>query len=134
MAQARCITGFSHGGYRADVGDVIDTSHVLYAKWPSNFTQHGELTSALTVSVPAIADPETDSVAVDISTGGLSFAAAVGDEVVAIPQEALEADCLLLGAYVVDANSVEVVFSAKEGGNGVSAADKSFKFFVTDRT
>ncbi len=95
------------------------------------------LTGVIAVAVPAISGTAvlpSDSAVTDISADPLTFAAAVGDAVVAIPQEALEADCLLCNAYVVGADSIEVVFAAKEGGDGVSSANKNFKFLIIDLT
>lgn len=89
--------------------------------------------AVLAVAVPTIADPETDSVAVDVSSA-FSIQPAVGDAVIAIPQEALPTDCLLLGAYVTATDTITVTFSAKEGGSGVTGANKNFKFLVIDLT
>lgn len=38
MANARCTTAFSQGAYRAEVGDLVDTTHYLYQAYPGNFT------------------------------------------------------------------------------------------------
>lgn len=87
----------------------------------------------VSVTVPTIADPETDSVAVDVASA-FSVSVAVGDAVIAMPQEALPTDCLLLGCYVTATDQITVTFSAKEGGSGVTGAAKSFKFLVIDLT
>lgn len=84
----------------------------------------------IAVAVPAIVDPDIGSVDVDVSA--MTMAPAVGDEVVAIPQEAMEATCRVLNAYVIAANSVRVVFGSL-GGN-VVGGNKNFKFLVTDLT
>lgn len=84
-------------------------------------------------AVPTIADGASDSVAVDVS-GAFSMAPAVGDAVIAIPQEALPTDCLLLGAYVSGTDTITVSFGTKEGGGGVTGANKNFKFLVIDVT
>jgi hypothetical protein len=89
--------------------------------------------AVVAVTVPTIADPETDSVAVDVSSA-FSMQPAVGDAVIAIPMEALPTDCLLLGAYVTATDEITVTFSAKEGGSGVTGAAKNFKFLVIDLT
>lgn len=88
------------------------------------------------VAVPAIANDAAengDSVAVDVS-GAFSMQPAVGDAVIAIPQEALETDCLLCGAYVTATDQITVTFMSKEGGAGVTGGNKNFKFLVIDLT
>lgn len=88
------------------------------------------------VAVPTIADNAAengDSVDVDVSAA-FSMAPAVGDAVIAIPQEALPTDCLLCGAYVTATDTITVTFMSKEGGGGVTGATKNFKFLVIDLT
>lgn len=95
------------------------------------------LSSTVAVTVPAISGTAVlpaDSVSVDVGTGFGTYAPAVGDVVIALPQEALEADCLLGSAIVTAANTVEVTFHAKEGGDGVTSAAKNFKFLAIDLT
>lgn len=87
-----------------------------------------ELSGVIAVTVPAITDPDIASVDVDVSA--MTMAPAVGDHVEAIPQEAMEATCRVLNAYVTAANTVRVVFGSL-GGNVVGGA-KNFKFLVTD--
>ncbi len=70
--------------------------------------------------------------AVDISS--LTFAAAVGDAVIANPLEALPTDCLLLGAYVSGTDTITVTFGSKEAGGGVTGANKNFSFLIFDLT
>lgn len=85
--------------------------------------------TALEVTVPTIADAETDSVAVAV-TG-----VALGDSVLAAdPIEALPTDCLFHGAYVSATDEVTFTFSAKEGGSGVTGAAVDFTLVVADRT
>ncbi len=91
------------------------------------------LSSAISVTVPTIADAKSDLVAVDVSTA-FTVQPAVGDAVTAIPQEALPTDCLLANAYVTDVDQVTVTFTTKEGGSGVTTAGKSFKFLLIDLT
>jgi len=86
----------------------------------------------IVVAVPTIADGESDEVAVDVSA--MTFAPAVGDIVVAIPLEALPTDALLCGAYVSNTDQVTVSFGTKEGGSGVTGANKNFAFFFIDVT
>lgn len=86
------------------------------------------------VAVPTIADAEIDEVAVDVSGSGLPFTLAVGDAVIAIPTEALMTSAILCGAYVSDVDEVTVSFAAKEGGAGVTGANKNFRFLVYDLT
>jgi hypothetical protein len=92
-----------------------------------------ELSAAINVTVPDIADAEIDEVAVDVSSA-FGTVLAVGDAVIAIPQEALMTSAILCGAYVSDADEITVSFAAKEGGSGVTGAAKSFKFLAVDFT
>jgi hypothetical protein len=82
-------------------------------------------------AVPSITDPDTNTVAVDVS-GAFSMAPAVGDAVIAIPQEALPTNCALSGAFVSATDTITVAF-ASVGGN-VTGANKNFKFLVIDLT
>ena len=93
------------------------------------------LSGAVVVAVPTIANDaaeNVDSVAVDVSA--MTFAPAVGDAVIAIPQEALPTDCLQCGAYVTATDQVTVTFGSKEGGGGVTGANKNYKFLFIDLT
>lgn len=88
------------------------------------------------VAVPSIADnaaENADSVAVDVSAA-LTMQPAVGDAVIALPQEALPTDCLLCGCYVTNTDEITLTFASKEGGSGVTGANKNFKFLVLDLT
>ena len=159
MGLVVCTTALNNASYRAEVGQVYEDSNIMVVRYPTFFTDPTDvqmtgpvkigtaldavavkgtyLTGTIVVSVPAIAGNAvlpSGSAVVDISADPLTFAAAVGDAVTAIPQEALESDCLLVGAYVVGADSIEVVFAAKEGGDGVTNANKNFKFLITDLT
>lgn len=83
--------------------------------------------SALSVTVPAITDP--DSGHVDVTVTGV----ALGDVVVAAnPTEALPANAHFVGAYVSAADTVTFEFQS-EGGNVTSAA-ATFCLLVADRT
>ncbi len=84
---------------------------------------------SLSVTVPTIADAESDLVAVTV-TG-----VALGDAVlVANPTEALPTDCIFSGAYVSATDTVTFAFDTKEGGAGVTGAAKTFVLIVADRT
>lgn len=88
------------------------------------------------VTVPSIANDaaeNVDSVDVDVSAA-LTYAPAVGDAVIAIPQAALPTDCLQLGAYVTNTDTVTVTFGSKEGGSGVTGAAVNYKFLFFDLT
>lgn len=85
------------------------------------------------VAVPTIATGEVDEVAVDVS-GAFAIQPALGDAVIAIPMEALPTDCILLGAWVSATDTITVSFGAKEGGGGVTGANRNFRFFVLDLT
>lgn len=87
--------------------------------------------SNVSVSVPSISDNDTGEVAVDVSSA-FDMAPAVGDAVIAIPQEALPTDCSLAGAWVSDDDEVTVSFTAQDGA--VTGASKNFKFVVIDLT
>lgn len=91
------------------------------------------VSASVTVAVPTIADAEIDEVAVDVS-GGSTWQPKVGDAVIAIPLEALPTSAILCGAYVSDTDTVTVSFAAKEGGSGVTGANKAFKFLYVDCT
>lgn len=83
------------------------------------------------VAVPSITDPDCARVQVDVSSA-FSIQPAVGDVVIAIPQEALPSNARLSGAWVYQTDGVEITFSS-EGGN-VTGANKNFKFLVIDLT
>lgn len=93
----------------------------------------GVLTETIAVAVPTIADAEIDEVAVDVSAAS-SFQPKVGDVVVAVPLEDLPTSAVLCGAYVSDTDEVTVSFAAKEGGSGVTGANKNFRFLYFDCT
>lgn len=90
------------------------------------------LSGTVVVAVPTIADTKVDEVAVDVSA--MTFACAVGDAVLAQPLEALPTDCVYLGARVTAADQVTVSFGTKEGGGGVTGANKNFTFLFHDLT
>ena len=85
----------------------------------------------VSVAVPSITDPDSGSVAVDVSAA-FTVQPAVGDAVIAIPQAALPADCVMTGAYVTATDTITVAF-ASTGGN-VTGANVNFKFLVVDLT
>jgi hypothetical protein len=85
----------------------------------------------VSVAVPSITDPDIARVQVDVS-GAFSMQPAVGDAVIAIPQEALPTNARLQGAWVYQTDGVEITFGS-EGGN-VTGASKNFKFLVIDLT
>jgi hypothetical protein len=92
--------------------------------------------AVIAVAVPTIANDaaeNVDEVAVNVSTA-FSMQPAVGDAVIAIPQEALPTDCVLCGAWVSATDTITVSFASKEGGGGVTGANKNFKFLVIDLT
>lgn len=119
-------------GTLAVTGDVTNTGTNTHGGTDAAAVKGMYVSGTIAVAVPTIADAEVDEVAVDIAA--MTFAAAVGDAVIAIPLEALPTDCLLLGAYVSATDTVTVSFGAKEGGAGVTGANKNFKFLLTDLT
>lgn len=88
------------------------------------------LSAVIAVTVPSITDPDIAKVDVDVSA--MTFAPAIGDAVIAIPQEALPTNARLQGAWVTTTDSVQITFGS-EGGNVVGAA-KNFKFLLLDLT
>lgn len=84
----------------------------------------------IAVTVPSITDP--DIAKVDVSVSALTFACAVGDQVIATPIEALPTNCRLQGAWVSATDTVTITFGS-EGGNVVGAA-KNFNFLFFDLT
>ena len=83
------------------------------------------------VTVPAITDPDIAKVDINVATA-FSMAPAVGDAVIAMPQEAMEANARILGCYVTATDQITLVFGS-EGGN-VTGGAKNFKFLVVDVT
>lgn len=83
------------------------------------------------VTVPAITDPDIAKVDVNVASA-FSMQPAVGDAVIAIPQEAMEANARILNCYVTATDHITVVFGS-EGGN-VTGGSKNFKFLVIDLT
>ena len=88
------------------------------------------VSGTVSVAVPSITDP--DIAKVDVDTSAMTFAAAVGDAVVAIPLEALPTNARLQGAWVNATDQVQITFGS-EGGNVVGAS-KNFKFLFIDLT
>lgn len=87
----------------------------------------------VTVAVPTIADAETDTVEVDVASA-FTASITVGSFVLAAPLAALPTDCLLAGAYVTDTDKISLTFTTKEGGSGVTGANKAFRFLVLKAT
>lgn len=87
--------------------------------------------SSVAVAVPAITDPDIAKVDVNVASA-FSMAPAVGDAVIAIPQEAMETNARILGCYVTATDQITVVFGS-EGGS-VTGGNKNFKFLVMDLT
>lgn len=83
------------------------------------------------VTVPAITDPDIAKVDVNVASA-FSIQPAVGDFVIAAPQEAMEANARIQGCYVTATDQITLVFGS-EGGN-VTGGSKNFKFFVIDVT
>lgn len=83
------------------------------------------------VTVPAITDPDIAKVDINVASA-FSIQPAVGDFVIAAPQEAMEANARILGCYVTATDQITLVFGS-EGGN-VTGGAKNFKFFVVDVT
>ena len=141
-----CTAAITQGGEVVKVGDVLDSSSDLVTRYSSSFadvtdtvigTSEGVtikgiyLSSVVAVTVPSITDPDCAKVDVDVDAA-FTMAPAVGDAVIAIPQEALMTAARLSGAWVNAANQVQVTFSS-EGGD-VTGAAKNFKFLVIDLT
>lgn len=86
----------------------------------------------VSVTIPSYAADTCDSVAVDVS-GAFSMQPAVGDAVIAMPQEALPTNCVVTNAYVTATDQITVTFASAEAG-AVTGAAKNFKFLVVDVT
>lgn len=90
------------------------------------------LSAVVAVAVPSITDPDIAKVDVDISAA-LTAVSAVGDVVLALPQEALPTNARQQGSgTIIAADSVQLVFGS-EGGN-VTGANKNYKFLIIDLT
>lgn len=85
----------------------------------------------IAVAVPAITDPDIAKVDINVASA-FSMQPAVGDAVIAIPQEAMEANARIQGCYVTNTDQITLVFGS-EGGN-VTGGNKNFKFLVFDLT
>lgn len=145
MALVVCTTTVTQGGEYVRKGELLDSTSDLVSRYPSNFSSDvgiGDATEAaavkgqylsavVAVTVPAITDPDCAKVDVDVSAA-FTMQPAVGDAVIAIPQEDLPTNARLSGAWVNATDTVQVTFSS-EGGN-VSSGAKNFKFFVIDLT
>lgn len=146
MSLVKCTTALNNGGYRAEVGQIFDSTNQMVVSYPTFFSatlavgtsteaaavKGIYLTGTIAVTVPAITDPDIAKVDVDISSDPLVFVAAVGDFVSAVPQEAMETNARIQNAYVIGTDSVRIVFGS-EGGN-VTGGAKNFKFLLTDLT
>lgn len=155
MGLVVCTSAFSQGGYRAEVGEVLADTDYRVVTYPSYFADPDALevtgtvkigtaadaagvkgrylTAAIDVAVPSITDPDIAKVDVDISTAGsLTFVAAVGDAVQAVPQGTIVSNARLQSAYVIGNDSIRVTFGS-EGGN-VTGENNSFKFLIDDLT
>jgi hypothetical protein len=118
-------------------GDVHWNGTTIYAENATlDFGTEGAVikniinSGTIAVTVPSITDPDIAQVAVD--TSALTFACAVGDQVLVTPIVALPTNCRLQGAYVSAANEVTICFGS-EGGN-VTGAAKNFNFLFFDLT
>jgi hypothetical protein len=131
------VTGLLSATEDADDIDVNDIVATGTLKLGSNTTDVATVKgvyvnpAVLAVAVPSITDPDLAQVDIDVS-GAFSVAPAVGDAVIAIPQEALPTAARILGAWVSATDHVIVTFGS-EGGN-VTGANKNFKFLLIDLT
>ncbi len=147
MALVVCTSAATKGGGRTlEVGQLFDSGHPLVVANPASFTatvavgtstEAGAikgiyLTGVIAVTVPSITDLDVQKVDVDISADPLAFVAAVGDAVLALPQEALPTNARLANGSVIATDSIQVLF-VSDGGNVVGAA-KNFKFLIFDLT
>lgn len=126
-----------------DLMSFTTTNSAEAVTMPAAFAQGSDATDRVTikgmymspanvaVTVPAITDPDIAKVDVDVSSA-FSMQPAVGDAVIAIPAEAMEANARILGCYVTATDQVTLVFGS-EGGN-VTGGSKNFKFMVFDLT
>lgn len=148
MALVRCTSASAKGGSQAPVvGELYDSTHPLVVANPASFSATVSfgtsteassvkgiyLTGVIAVTTPSVAAAGLIAkVDVDISADPLAFVAAVGDAVIAIPQEALPTNSRLQNAWVTATDSVQVVFGAETAA--VTGAAKNFKFLLIDLT
>ena len=124
------VTGLATVGETLGVTGITTATGGLKVGTSENLTIAGIHRSAnVAVAVPTMADAEDDEVAVDVSAA-FTVAPALGDLVFAAPAEALPTDCVLCGAYVSATDQITVSFGTKEGGAGVTGANKNFKFWL----
>lgn len=83
------------------------------------------------VAVPSITDPDVAKVDVSVAAS-FTVQPAIGDAVIALPQEALPTNARLQGAWVSGTDQVTITFGS-EGGN-VTGANTNFKFLIFDLT
>jgi len=114
-------------GFKTDK-DVIFGGNVKFGGDNGSNLGGFYLSGVVAVTVPAITDPDIAKVDVDVDAAFSTITPAVGDAVIAIPQEALPTNARLQGAWITANNSVQVTFGS-EGGN-VSSSAKNFKFLV----
>ncbi|HYF52839.1 MAG TPA: hypothetical protein VEA41_01110, partial [Salinarimonas sp.] len=119
IANTKLVTMFGSFAQGADATDRVTVKGIYMT--PAN----------VAVAVPSITDPDIARVQVDVSSA-FSIQPAVGDAVIAIPQEALPTNARLQGAFVYQTDGVEICFGS-EGGN-VTGANKNFKFLIIDLT
>lgn len=119
IATLRNITSSGSLAHGSDATDRVTVKGVYMS--PAN----------VAVTVPAITDPDIAKVDVNVASA-FSMQPAVGDAVIAIPQEAMETNARILGCYVTGTDQITVVFGS-EGGN-VTGGSKNFKFLVMDLT
>lgn len=123
------MTDFRTGNwYQDNLGDWHMNGGTLVGAETEGATIKGFYKTTLTVAVPTIADAECDLVAVD--TSALTVQVVVGDQVIVTPTQALPTDCLFGGAYVSATDEVTISFMTKEGGSGVTGANKTFDFLI----
>lgn len=89
------------------------------------------LGATVAVVVPSITDPDSGSVAVDVSAA-FTMQPAVGDAVLAVPLAALPTNCVLENAYVTATDQITVSFASTAGN--VTGASTNFQFLVIDLT
>lgn len=85
----------------------------------------------IAVTVPSIGTAGLGGT-VAVSVSALTFACAVGDQVIVTPIEALPTNCYMTGAYVTATDTVTVNFQAI--GGTVTGAAKNFNFLFYDLT
>ena len=113
MALVKCSTALTQGPYQARVGDVIDTSNVMYALWPSFFTAEDVELDTLVAGAPTSAYTQTYSTA----------AKTVPDATYAAPTVTAEAHTYPASGNLFDAVAADLLINVRTDSVANAVAD-----------